>query len=677
MTTPPIYGIRNFLVRLKSWLKPLKVIHKIGLGYALVAGVAITGTVTGVAIAQRHQQRAYQGNEDAVEEILRIKRIENAITRFISHERKLIIWIDDPEEFLANYDLYRDSAEDFEHEWNALLSEYREDIAAGVEETDAELALLDDLIETYGDAVENNLTEIDRFVQELDFDTLQGERLIQARQAFIDLNRRASTTTLERFEIELSEFASFIEQDEIQEAQEVIETSGRLQLQIVILSVVLSLLAAGLLAYAISRTIVRPLKAVQETALNVVQDDNFHLRAAVVNSDEISSLAQSLNQLIEWVGEYTYALKTTQQDLENQAHELNAIIDNLGDGLLVIDARGTITRSNPVLEQMFRLEGMTLKGMAVDAVFDQQIIELVAQNQAYPQRSLRAEVNLLNQHTGQALVTDITADEPAIKSSQGTVVLIRDITDKKEVEQMKTDFLSTVSHELRTPLTSILGFAKLIQKKLPDTLADTGKADRTMRTVQRNLSIILSEGERLTLLINDVLDISKIEAGKINWALEPTSMTTVIESAISTMSVLARDHGLALTADIAPEMPLVMCDLNRLIQVVINLISNAIKFTDSGSVVCRVYRQQTHIITSVIDTGIGLSPRDIDKVFEKFTQVGEIMTDKPKGTGLGLSICKQIIEHHGGRIWAESKLGQGSTFSFSLPARLPQEPPKL
>ena len=109
------------------------------------------------------------------------------------------------------------------------------------------------------------------------------------------------------------------------------------------------------------------------------------------------------------------------------------------------------------------------------------------------------------------------------------------------------------------------------------------------------------------------------------------------------------------------------CDRNRLIQVVINLISNAIKFTPSGSITCRAQHQGTNIIISIIDTGIGLSPNDLDKVFDKFTQVGEIMTDKPQGTGLGLPICKQIIEHHGGRIWVESKLDQGSTFSFTLP----------
>ncbi|NEQ53016.1 MAG: response regulator [Leptolyngbya sp. SIO3F4] len=283
-----------------------------------------------------------------------------------------------------------------------------------------------------------------------------------------------------------------------------------------------------------------------------------------------------------------------------------------------------------------------------------------------------------NNRIGQALVTMIAPSEISTTPSppfRGSVVLIRDITNEKEIDQMKTDFLSTVSHELRTPLTSVLGFAKLIQKKLEDTILpaveiDTRKTERTVSQVRNNLGIIVSEGERLTALINDVLDISKIEAGKIEWDMQPITIATIIERAIAATSVLARNSNLEVICDIQSELPEVVCDRDRLIQVVINLISNAIKFTNSGTITCRAYHQDSTIITSVSDTGIGLAADDLDKVFEKFTQVGEVMTDKPKGTGLGLPICKQIIEHHGGRIWVESNVGKGSTFSFTLPIKV-------
>lgn len=203
--------------------------------------------------------------------------------------------------------------------------------------------------------------------------------------------------------------------------------------------------------------------------------------------------------------------------------------------------------------------------------------------------------------------------------------------------------------------------------------AETKKTNRAVRQVRENLGIIVSEGERLTSLINDVLDISKIEAGKIEWNMQLTSVVEIIDQAISATSVLFQASSLELIRAIEPGVPEVICDRNRLVQVLINLLSNAIKFTDSGSVTCRIYQQDADIVVSIIDTGVGLSENDLEKVFEKFTQVGELMTDKPKGTGLGLPICKQIIEYHNGKIWAESEPGQGSTFSFTLPVTASQD----
>ncbi|EKV00271.1 PAS domain S-box [Leptolyngbya sp. PCC 7375] len=669
--------------QVRSGLRNLKVIQKIGLGYALVIGIVVAGTGTGISIARRYEFKAYQGNEDAIEEILSLRNLEKSLNRFIAYERQLITWLENPDQFLINYDLYRSSGRDFQKDWLNLQQKYDDDIEGGVEETEDELELLDELVENYDGVVESNLEELDKFVKGMDLTDLQDRELLEARQAFVDLNRRPAALELEEFAQNLAALADFIEEDELRESREIVQESARLQAQVITISVLLSLIFASLLAYLISRTISRPLRAVEETALQVTRDENFNLRAGVVNQDEIGSLAQSLNQLIEWVGAYTHALRTTQQDLETRAQELNAIIDTLGDGLLVIDTAGQITRANPALRKMFRLNGTPLRGRPMQDVFDRSITDLIVQNQAAPEINLSVEVNLLEKRVGQALVTAITSNRETTAISEpgkahGSVVLIRDITTEKEVDQMKTDFLSTVSHELRTPLTSVLGFAKLIQKKLEDTVlpavsAETKKTNRAVRQVRENLGIIVSEGERLTSLINDVLDISKIEAGKIEWNMQLTSVAEIIDQAISATSVLFQGSDLELMREVEPGLPEVICDRNRLVQVLINLLSNAIKFTDSGSVTCRIYQQDAEIVVSIIDTGIGLSEDDLEKVFEKFTQVGEVMTDKPKGTGLGLPICKQIVEHHEGRIWVESQQGQGSTFSFTLPVNVSQE----
>jgi GAF domain-containing protein/DNA-binding response OmpR family regulator len=249
----------------------------------------------------------------------------------------------------------------------------------------------------------------------------------------------------------------------------------------------------------------------------------------------------------------------------------------------------------------------------------------------------------------------------------------------EKANEAKSAFLSTVSHELRTPLTSVLGFAKIIRKRLDEkifpavTNADP-KTEKTIGQISENLQVVISEGERLTHLINDVLDLAKIEAGKMEWNQENVSMPEVAERAIAATTSLFDQKALKLIKKIDPGLPEITGDRDKLIQVIINLISNAVKFTDKGSITVRVFQDNQEILVSVADTGIGIAAEDFGAVFEQFKQVGgDTLTDKPKGTGLGLPICKEIVEHHGGRIWLESEPGKGSTFSFALPITKPSD----
>jgi signal transduction histidine kinase/DNA-binding response OmpR family regulator len=242
----------------------------------------------------------------------------------------------------------------------------------------------------------------------------------------------------------------------------------------------------------------------------------------------------------------------------------------------------------------------------------------------------------------------------------------------EEADAAKSAFLSTVSHELRTPLTSVLGFAKIIKKRLEERIfplihTDDRRIVQTMQQVEDNLKVVVSEGERLTKLIDDVLDLAKIEAGKLEWHMVDVTVSDVIDTATAATASLLDQKGLQLIKKLDADLPGVNGDRDRLVQVVINLISNAVKFTDAGSVTCRAARRGGEIVVSVSDTGVGITPSDQPKVFERFKQVGDTLTDKPKGTGLGLPICREIVEHHGGRIWVQSTPGQGSTFLFALP----------
>lgn len=242
--------------------------------------------------------------------------------------------------------------------------------------------------------------------------------------------------------------------------------------------------------------------------------------------------------------------------------------------------------------------------------------------------------------------------------------------------QAKSAFLANVSHELRTPLTSIVGFTHILRKRFTDQVMPhippaEVKTQRAAKQIDENLGIILTEGERLTELINNLLDLEKIQAGKMTWNMATVHLQEVIQLAAAATASLFENKGLVWVQDLSEALPDIIGDRNRLEQVLINLISNAVKFSDSGSITCRARWMGDEIVVSLQDQGVGIAKDDFEQVFEKFKQVGDTLTNKPKGTGLGLSICKEIIEHHGGRMWLESEPGRGSTFYFSLPLQGP------
>jgi signal transduction histidine kinase len=241
--------------------------------------------------------------------------------------------------------------------------------------------------------------------------------------------------------------------------------------------------------------------------------------------------------------------------------------------------------------------------------------------------------------------------------------------------EAKSAFLSSVSHELRTPMTSIVGFVRLIRKKLDEVIfprIDTSddKAMRVVAQVRGNLNIMVAESERLTLLINDVLDSAKLEAGKVEWQFQSLQPAAMLEQATAIVAPLAEQKDLNLSWSAEPKLAAVKGDPARMQQVLINLLSNAVKFTPRRGAISADAspRSDGFVVFEVRDSGIGIAPEHQDQVFDKFKQIGDTLTDKPHGTGLGLSICRQIVEAHGGRIWVESsQVGGGSVFRFTLP----------
>ena len=279
------------------------------------------------------------------------------------------------------------------------------------------------------------------------------------------------------------------------------------------------------------------------------------------------------------------------------------------------------------------------------------------------------------------LYAELEAQNRALESrvEDRTRDLVRAMSEAQEARAAaetanaaKSTFLSNVSHELRTPLTSIVGFAKLDRKRLDDvvfpvTPRDDPKVDRAVRQVSDTLGIVVAEGERLTGLINDLLDLAKIEAGRLEFRSEPVALDAVVAQAIAATSALYEVAGLPLTTEVEP-VPPVTGDRDRLVQVAINLLSNAVKFTRTGGVRVVVRPAGDEVVVEVHDTGSGIRPEEHARVFEPFRQASDTLPDTPRGTGLGLPISREIVQAHGGRMWLTSAPGEGSTFAFAIPA---------
>ena len=229
----------------------------------------------------------------------------------------------------------------------------------------------------------------------------------------------------------------------------------------------------------------------------------------------------------------------------------------------------------------------------------------------------------------------------------------------KELDRLKDDFISTVTHELRTPLTSIRAFSEILH--------DTPDIDPAER--HRFLGLIIKESERLTRLINQVLDLAKLESGMAEWQTAELDLREIVSDAVSATSQIFKSRGVAIEARLPGSVPAVVADRDRVMQVMLNLLSNAMKFcpADTGKVEVRLVEENGGVRVDVEDNGIGVSREHQAVIFEKFRQVGDTLTQKPAGTGLGLAICRQIVERLGGRLWLESEPGRGSVFSFSLP----------
>ncbi len=316
-------------------------------------------------------------------------------------------------------------------------------------------------------------------------------------------------------------------------------------------------------------------------------------------------------------------------------------------------------------------------GMSIDALADGELVQFIERRLAGAIGAASARVMVASTIKGEGVsvdeimqILDETSQvlEYSRQLEQKSKALEKATAELKaanqrltELDQMKDDFLSTVTHELRTPLTSIRSFSEILHDS-----PDLDLAER-----QHFLTIIIRESERLTRLINQVLDLTKIETGRMKWQITQVDLAEVINQSVLSLRGLFEERDIEVDVHVPHYVPPIRADRDQLIQLVINLLSNAQKFSPAGTgrVAVDLKAENGIAIVSVADNGPGIPRNEQEKIFEKFHQVRAGRTGNPMGSGLGLAICRGIVEHLGGRIWVESDPGRGSTFFFSVPLR--------
>lgn len=381
--------------------------------------------------------------------------------------------------------------------------------------------------------------------------------------------------------------------------------------------------------------------------------------------------------------------------MESDRNRLNAILQNMADALLVVNAEGRILVTNPAFERLVRRSSTALIGHRLEKIWHfPELMKVIGKALVRPGEVFTNTLPIqdlvwerLTETKARQTERMIRLSVTAMPGSDNVICILRDVTQEVEVDQMKSKFISTVSHELRTPLTSILGFAKLTHRTFARSIAPLIPKDelahRAVKRIAHNLEIMVTEGDRLTTLINDVLDIASLDAGTIRWVDQPYEISSLIHRVVEELSAKTKKKGLRVHIEIEPDLPTLEGDPRRIEQVMWNLLSNALKFTESGQVTISARAlaaedlihkwrvpQGGGVLISVADTGIGISEEEMAQLFRRFQQGGDALRNKPQGTGLGLAICREIVNHYQGEIWAESAPGEGATFYVTLPLSL-------
>lgn len=463
-------------------------------------------------------------------------------------------------------------------------------------------------------------------------------------------------------------------------------------------------LFALMFAYWIAQSIIVPIHRLKK-GVEVIGKGNLNYKISVESKDEIGAFAAAFREMTqklkesymgleEKVKEKTAELASNMKEIEHQNKELektkkeilevlddlenaktkvekekaqsDALLASIGDGMIAIDFEGKIIRMNVQASQMLGVPVESFLGRSIFEAIqeaDEKGKKIPFQNRAISMAletgKKMSSIVYYPRQDGSRFPAALSVSPVVLDGKiMGAIEIVRDVTREKEVDRMKTEFISTVSHELRTPLTVIREGVSLVLDGMMGEINEKQK---------KFLNVSLSDIDRLKRIIDNLLDIAKIEAGKVELKREPIDLKELMKGVEDIFQARAAQKNLKLILDL-PEQDLDLCaDRDKIIQVFTNLIGNALKFTEKGAIILSASVQKNEILCAVSDTGKGISQDDLPSVFGKFQQFGRENGSGEKGTGLGLSIAKAVTELHGGKIWVESEVNKGTKFLFTLP----------
>ena len=427
----------------------------------------------------------------------------------------------------------------------------------------------------------------------------------------------------------------------------------------------IALCAAAVLGFLFARQVTRPIAEMTAVARRMA-DGDFSRKVSTVSSDEIGQLGRLLNLMAQ-------RLEDRLAELEEQRAKEAAILDSMVEGVLAVDGESRILFINASACRLFNASSVGAEGRPfLEVIRNKEILDLL-------NRTLReGAVTTQEFQTYAPVQRTVQVHAAPLKGREGTsgvILVLHDVTELRRLETVRTEFVANVSHELRTPLTSIKGYL--------ETLLEGGLEDR--KHARPFLEVIHKHTERLGRLLEDLLDLSNLELGKITLHRRPINLAEVVEGAIAIYRPQAAKQEIGLREELPGDLPLVMADRDRVMQVLINLLDNSLKFTPKGGRVTVTARRvrsapdmtlhPDQVEISVEDTGIGIHSQDLPRITERFYRVDKARSREMGGTGLGLAIVKHLVKAHGGELIIESQLNQGTIVRFHLPTSHPGDIP--